>query len=164
MEQKARSVEPYQLINDENGYLFITDNNVHYELSFVKDNPTGDETPYSENLYAFAFAPVNRKKNPYDEKVMITIIEGIIRFLSDNQKVLYFVYDISDGKGDVRNRKFKKHITDFKSDNIKLLQSEIKTNDSKSTFYITMLFKSGNEYSQDIINDFNSNMFLLNNK
>jgi len=95
---------------------------------------------------------------------MITIIEGIIRFLSDNQKVLYFVYDISDGKGDVRNRKFKKHITDFKSDNIKLLQSEIKTNDSKSTFYITMLFKSGNEYSQDIINDFNSNMFLLNNK
>ena len=93
---------PYDITLSEVGFIFRTDNDVHYRVSFDEE----DIILGGCKTYQLILQNVEHKRTPYDPKVELTVLAIIEEFFRSNLYVLLYICDTSDGKEGGRNRLF----------------------------------------------------------
>lgn len=94
---------PYKVANSgEDSFVFVTDHEVRYEVSFVIDY-----TLDIDNSYQLCIDNVDNKQQPRDIKVRDTIAAIVEDFFKNNELSLLYICDTSDGRQSARNRIFK---------------------------------------------------------
>lgn len=100
---------PYRLVLSNNNVLrFITDQGLVYEVGF-----TEDYTFMEENLYQFFISELTGNSYAPDPKIKSTIWAVLQEFFRQNENVVIYICDTSDGKQAIRNRLFQKWYNEF---------------------------------------------------
>jgi len=98
----------YKLISEQNQSKFTTKNNIQYSCVFTQPKDLLGLNVKSEVHY---FVKTNNclEKEPLDVKVGNTVGDLLNRFLNENKtKIVYYICDDSDSKGEKRNLHFVK--------------------------------------------------------
>ena len=91
----------YVMLSPRGNYIFETERDIHYSISFEEDTPFGGcET------YQFIIDKIDRVRSTRDPKVEETILAIIDEFFAERQNVLLYICDTSDGREANRNRLF----------------------------------------------------------
>lgn len=145
--------------NLNNSYGFETDLGVVYEVKFRPTNYLlGDETtPYANSIFEFiieiAYNPLG--KNPPFDKLISGTIAAIIKdfYFKKDQSICIYICDSSDGKQELRRRKFNDWF--YANDQYGLIKIDEKIKDSKGNSYpISLIIQRDNPYFIEIIDGF----------
>jgi hypothetical protein len=142
-----------------NIYAFETDLGISYEVKFRPTNYLlGDETtPYANSIFEFiievAYNPLG-KNPPLDKLVSGTIAEIIKDFyFKKDQSICIYICDSSDGKQELRRRKFDDWF--YAHDQYGLIKMDEHIRDSKGNSYpISLIIQRDNPYFIEIIDGF----------
>lgn len=94
------SSNPYNVIEEDCGYSFVTETGCKYLAYFTKcDN----ELP----IYSFSFEKEDGVVSVYDARVRRTICNILERFFKREENALLYTCDVSDGRQAARQRLFK---------------------------------------------------------
>ena len=93
---------PYDITLSEVGFIFLTDNGVHYRVSFDEE----DIILGGCKTYQLILQNVEHQRAAHDPKIEATVLAIIDEFFRSNSHVLLYVCDTSDGKEEGRNRLF----------------------------------------------------------
>lgn len=141
-----------------NSYVFETIRGIVYEIKF---KPSSYINLFDENISDFIFefvieVAINEtgKNPPFDTKVSRTIAQIFKEFLlkHDNNIALY-ICDSSDGKQELRKRKFDEWYDKYQDNTFAKMNEKLK--DSKGNFYlISMILQYKNPRRVQIIDAF----------
>jgi hypothetical protein len=141
-----------------NSYVFVTQLGITYEIKF---KPSSYINLFDENISDFIFefvieVAINEtgKNPPFDIKVSRTIAQIFKEFLlkHDNNIALY-ICDSSDGKQELRKRKFDEWYEKYQDNTFAKMNEKLK--DSNGNFYlITMILQYKNPRRVQIIDAF----------
>lgn len=107
---------PYELVLSGNDFMFQTDFDIHYSVSFNKE----DIVLGGCCTYQLIIRKIEETKTLHDPKVEATILAIIHEFFRSNLEVMLYLCDTSDGREAYRNKLFlswfdkhaeKKHFT-----------------------------------------------------
>jgi Family of unknown function (DUF6169) len=142
-----------------NVYAFETDLGISYEVKF---KPTsyllGDEsTVYAHWIYEFIIEVVYNplgKRPPLDRLISGTIAEIIKDFyFKKNKSVCIYICDSSDGRQDLRRRKFDDWF--HSHPDLGLIKIDDKLKDLKGNLYpISLIIQNRNPYFIEIVDGF----------
>jgi len=146
---KINKKSPYRTIRIDDAVVrFMTDNGLVYETGFVDDS-----TFFEENSYQFYLKELTGTTASRDMKIMETVGVIIEEFLLQNESVVVYICDTSDGKQAVRNRIFINWFKTFaQHSNYTLLTGKGTLEDC--TYYAAAIVAKNNPDYQDIINAF----------
>lgn len=145
--------------NLNNSYGFETDLGIVYEVKFRPTNYLlGDETtPYANSIFEFiieiAYNPLG--KNPPLDLLVSGTIADIIKdfYFKKDQSICIYICDSSDGKQELRRRKFDDWF--YAHDQYGLIKMDEQIKDSKGNFYpISLIIQRDNPYFMEIIDGF----------
>ncbi|QBN19377.1 DUF6169 family protein [Flavobacterium nackdongense] len=141
-----------------NSYVFETIRGIVYEIKF---KPSSYINLFDENISDFIFefvieVAINEtgKNPPFDAKVSRTIAQIFKEFLlkHDNNIAIY-ICDSSDGKQELRKRKFDEWYDKYQDNTFAKMNEKLK--DSKGNFYlISMILQYKNPRRVQIIDAF----------
>jgi len=150
---------PYDITLSEAGFIFLTDNGIHYRVSFDEE----DMILGGCKTYQFILQNVEHTRAPHDPKIEATVLAIIEEFFRSNQHVLLYVCDTSDGKEGGRNRLFlrwfERHAS---SKRFTICTANAKVEDEM--VYIAIIVDNSNPHQKEIIDDFNQTAEILTNK
>jgi len=150
---------PYDITLSEVGFIFQTDNGVHYRVSFDEE----DIVLGGCKTYQFILQNVEHARAPHDPKIEATVLAIIDEFFRSNQHVLLYVCDTSDGKEGGRNRLFlrwfERHST---PERFTICTANAKVEDEM--VYIAIIVDNSNPNLKAITDDFNETAEALTNK
>lgn len=131
----------------EYAFVFHTKANVVYYVSFKEDMEIA-------GLDSYQFI-IERKseKQGYDVEVKDSIIAIIKEFFAQNNDILLYICDTSDGREAIRNRLFVRWFKETDSDSL----FEIKTADAiveGEGMFFAIIFKKSNPRYMEIANEF----------
>jgi Family of unknown function (DUF6169) len=109
MESNLSSPNPYLTYQEKNGndIFFTTDSGEDYIVYFSESDGYFPDLTYSAKVKGFGFRPVRKNSSiKLDQRISDTIISLLNIYLSDNQSIILYVCDQSDGKQHFRNRLF----------------------------------------------------------
>ena len=129
------------------GFVFSTKSNVAYNILFVEDQEIAHCSSYQ--------IIINRvsEKGTYDEDVKATILAIIIEFFSQNNDILLYICDTSDGKEASRNRLFVKWFSDV-DENHKFIIRTAHTIVEGEGFYAAIIIRKDHPKIDDILSEF----------
>jgi hypothetical protein len=143
-----------------NSYVFETKNKIVYEIKF---KPTDYLFDKDKNLTELTFEFIieliineTGKKPPLDQLVSNTIFAILTEFFNSNEKhVCLYICDSSDGKQDIRRRKFDDWF--YKHQDGEFIKIDEVLIDSRNEKYpISLIIKKENPYLQEIFMSFAS--------
>ena len=150
---------PYRVVVSDGGdYLFSTKHGIVYSVSFCEEFELGGCI-----CYQFSLTNVNDKHSYYDSDIRPTVIAIIKEFFTNNQNVLLYMCDTTDGREAHRNRLFLRW---FKESDT-LGQFTIKTANAKvedQTLYVAIIVENNNPKIEEITNSFEAEAEMLTNK
>ena len=150
---------PYDITLSETGFIFLTDNGIHYRVSFDEE----DMVLGGCKTYQFILQNVEHARAPHDPKIEETVLAIINEFFRSNQHVLLYVCDTSDGKEGGRNRLFlrwfERHAT---PDRFTICTANAHV--EGEMVYIAIIVDNSNPNLQAITDDFNETAEALTNK
>ena len=150
---------PYDITLSEVGFIFQTDNGIHYRVSFDEE----DIVLGGCKTYQFILQNVEHARAPHDPKIEATVLAIIDEFFRSNQHVLLYVCDTSDGKEGGRNRLFlrwfERHST---PERFTICTANAKVEDEM--VYIAIIVDNSNPNLKAITDDFNETAEALTNK
>ena len=140
--------------NDKGLYLFKTDNDIGYSISFMEDGRLQDLLGLEEKLYSFSFQNINNTPHfSFDNKISNTIICSLKEvFEKDCSFTFHYSCDNVDGKGFVRNRKFNIWYTKAHVENPLILKIDLQ-NTYEGTNYFSSLLIHENHPNKDLVID-----------
>lgn len=146
---RIQEKSPYEIILSEGDFIFLTDRNIHYSISFNKEDMMlgGCET------YQFILRKIEETHSLYDSKVEATILAIIYEFFRSNQQVLLYICDTSDHREEARNRLFLKWFERNAEPNrftIRTTYTEIEG----EGFYVSIIVENRNPNLKAIICEF----------
>ena len=148
--ERVNTYSPYKVSLKENGSLsFKTRYGSVYEVGFVEDYTFMDE-----NAYQFYIIETNGNHLVKDDLVRKTIWVIIETFFLNNNPVILYICDMSDGKQAIRNRLFSiwYHEYEYKNDFTFLsTQVEVESN----AYYASVIIKNSNPQLTEIKEAFN---------
>jgi hypothetical protein len=109
MELNLSSPNPYPTYQEKNGndIFFTTESGDDYIIYFTESDGYFPELAYSDKVKGFGFRPIRKNGSiKSDQRVSDTIISILNAYLSDNQSIILYVCDQSDGRQHFRNRLF----------------------------------------------------------
>lgn len=138
-------------------FVFHTKSNVVYYISFVEDMEI-------VGLQSYQFI-IERKteKQGYDADVKAVIIAIIKDFFAQNNDILLYICDTSDGRESMRNRLFIRWFKETDKENL----FEIKTTDAVvegEGMFFAIIFKKSNPRYADISKEFDEGSAYLTTK
>jgi hypothetical protein len=148
---------PFEFENDiSNTYLFSTTLGIAYAVKF-KPSPylLGNVSAvYADSIYEFIIEIVYNPlpKNPPLDKNVADTISAIIRnfYYKKNETICIYICDSSDGKQELRRRKFDDWF--YSQDAIGLVKVDEKIIDSKGNQYpISIILLKSNPYFVEIV-------------
>jgi len=102
VEANINAKAPYHTIcTSGNVAVFMTDSGLFYEAGFVDD-----ATFFEENAYQFYLKELTGTSSSPDRKIMETVGAIIEEFFFENESVVVYICDDSDGRQAIRNRIF----------------------------------------------------------
>lgn len=144
---------------ENNIYAFETDKGISYEVKFRPSNYLlGDETTaYANYIYEFIIEIVYNPlgKNPPLDKLVSKTISEIIKdfYYKKNGSVCIYICDSSDGRQELRRRKFDDWF--YSETEYGLIKIDEKICDSKGNVYpISLIIQVKNPYFIEIIDGF----------
>ena len=141
---------PYDITLVEGRFVFETDNNVHYVVSFDEE----DIVLGGCKTYQFILQNVEHARAPHDSKIEETVLAII---------VLLYVCDTSDGKESGRNRLFLRWFERHATPNSFTIRTA-SANVEGEIVYIAIIVDNRNPQLQAITNDFDATASALTNK
>ncbi len=141
-----------------NSYVFSTRSDLIYEIRFT---PTpylfGHQSPYSNHIFEFSILLLvnpTQKEPVYDALVSHTVAAVIEDFYKQNdQYIMIYICDSSDGRQMVRNRKFNSWFEYFSAtDYLKI--DKVITDADGERFPVSLIVKDSNPKLLDIFRDF----------
>lgn len=138
----------YTICKADSVAVFMTDNGLVYEAGFVEDY-----TFFEENAYQFYLKELTGSSGPRDNKIMSTVGAIIEEFLAQNDSVVVYICDDSDGRQAIRNRIFISwYNTTKKHENYTLLTGQGKI--SGYTYFAAAIVAKNNPDYHEIVHAF----------
>nr|WP_295870023.1 DUF6169 family protein [uncultured Chitinophaga sp.] len=148
----------YNLSEPHNGiYEFTTDQNVVYSVYFSDGHSYFYDYPeFCADVLTFGFDRQHRHhKTTYDYKIKTTITHLIYSYLEARQdKVLFFVCDSADSRGNARMRMFHRWYTHLTCDMVEKHDESIVTDDM--SIHCSILLHKNNPMKAFIRSSFSS--------
>jgi hypothetical protein len=143
----------------DNIYAFETKLGISYEVKFRPSNYLlGDETTlYAHHIYEFIIEVVYNplSKNPPLDNLVSKTISTIIKdfYYKKNGSVCIYICDSSDGRQDLRRRKFDDWF--YSEPDFGLIKIDEKIKDSEGNSYpISLIIQQNNPYFIEIVDGF----------
>ena len=144
--------------DEDNTHFFQTQLGIYYAVKFRPSAyMLGEEKVYSQHSFEFiielVYNPLDRKP-PLDKLVSKTIAAIIEDFyLKKDKSVCIYICDSSDGKQDIRRKKFDEWF--YNQNYIGLMKfDEIIVDSKNNRFPLSLIIKKDNPYFIEIITDF----------
>ena len=156
--ESINKISPYKVEKlDDYAFVFHTQANVVYYVSFKEDMEIA-------GLDSYQFI-IERKseKQGYDAEVKESIIAIINEFFAQNNDILLYICDTSDGREAIRNRLFVRWFKETDTDNV----FEIKTADAiveGEGMFFAIIFKKSNPKYTEISTEFEEAAAYLTSK
>lgn len=147
--ERINSLSPYKVFLKDNGSLcFKTQSGSVYEVGFVEDYTFMDE-----NAYQFFIMELEGNHSVKDEWVRQTIWVIIETFFLENNPVVLYICDMSDGKQAVRNRLFSMWYYEYENKNdFTFLSTRVEV--EETDYYASVIIKNSNPQLEEIIESF----------
>lgn len=139
---------PYEITLNNGDFDFITDTGTRYSVSFLEDVPLG-----GCDTYQFGFRKREDTRGGYDANVKDTLIAIIEQFFIENEDVLLYICDTSDGREAKRNRLFVRWFEEFATPERFTMKTANATIEGEG-FYAAIIVENSNPKLEDIVNDF----------
>lgn len=139
---------PYEITLNNGDFDFTTDNGTRYSVSFLEDVPLG-----GCDTYQFGFRKREDSHTGYDSKVRDTLITIIEQFFAENDNVLLYICDTSDGREEKRNRLFIRWFEEFATPERYTLKTANAIVEGQG-FYAAIIVENCNPMLESIISDF----------
>lgn len=140
-----------------NSYFFETINKIVYEIKFKPSPYLFPGSEFSEQIYEFLIAvTVNGtgKNPPQDISVSDTIAEIFQEFFNAKTKnVCIYICDSSDGRQDIRRKKFDQWFYKYQNDSF-LKLDEVLVDSNKKRYPVSAIIRKTNPYIKQIITAF----------
>lgn len=147
---------PYEIFFSEGDFIFSTDGNIHYSISFNKE----DIVLGSCETYQFIIRKIEETHVSYDPKVEKTILAIIYEFFRSNQQVLLYMCDTSDHREEARNRLFLKWFERNAEPNSFTIRTAC-TEIEDEGFYVAIIVGNHNPSLEAIIQEFEETSRML---
>jgi hypothetical protein len=137
-----------------NSYIFETKNGIVYEIKF-KPSPylLGEKENYSNLIHEFVIdvaINLSGKNPPFDPKVSNTVAEIFKDFFVKNTfNVCIYICDTSDGKQEIRRRKFDDWFYKYQTESFFKLD-EVLVDVNNNRFPISLVIAKKNPYFKEI--------------
>lgn len=140
---------PYEvkLSRNESFYVFNTEQNIQYSISFSEEYEIGGCMSYQ-----FSIDNVGHIHGSYDNKIKDTIIAIIEDFFIENQNVLLYICDTSDNREAARNRLFLRWFKQYSIGKYTICTADSKV--ENTTFYMAIIVDNKNPQLERITLDF----------
>lgn len=147
--ERINDLSPYKVSLKDNGSLcFRTLSGSVYEVGFVEDYTFMDE-----NAYQFFIIELEGNHSVRDELVKQTIWSIIETFFSENNPIVLYICDMSDGKQAVRNRLFSIWYNEYENkENFTFLSTKVEVEDTD--YYASIIIKNSNPQIEEIKKSF----------
>lgn len=107
--ERINKKSPYEVKQTEFGdFVFQTCHKIIYGVAFLEDSPIGGCATFQLTI-----SNKNDRHEAFDPSVRATILSIIEVFFCENNNVLIYICDTSDGREAVRNRLFLKWFEDY---------------------------------------------------
>jgi hypothetical protein len=147
--EAINSHSPYRVVVNNGDYDFITKDGIRYSASFLEDIPLGDC-----DTYQFGFRKKEEAHTNYDANVKTTLLAIINQFFIENENVLLYICDTSDGREAKRNRLFLRWFEEFANPECFTMRSANAIVERQG-FYAAIIVENSNPKLEAIISDFN---------
>ena len=136
---------PYVVVKDHDEYLFRTDNDILFAVSFQ----SYDGIP---GLTAYWFDLSNRshKASPNDSKVRETVICIIEEFFRQNPDILLYMCDTADDQQAMRARLFLRWFKGYEQQKKYDIRTAVLTEDAIDTYLALIIQRSHPQYKEVI--------------
>ena len=153
--ERVNALSPYKVYINNNGSLgFETQYGSVYEVGFVEDYTFMDE-----NAFQFFILESQGKHSVKDPLVRETIWVILETFFLENNPVILYICDMSDGKQAIRNRLFSMWYYEYEQrESFTFLSTKVEV--ESTDYYASVLVKNSNPQLEDIkvtFNSFNAN-------
>ena len=139
---------PYKIILNNGDFDFVTESGTRYSVSFLEDVPLG-----GCDTYQFGFRKREDTHSGYDAHVKDTLIAIIEQFFIENDDVLLYICDTSDGREEKRNRLFVRWFEEFATPERFTMKTANAIVEGQG-FYAAIIVENSNPKLEDIVNDF----------
>lgn len=149
--ERVNALSPYKVYINNNGSLgFETQYGSVYEVGFVEDYTFMDE-----NAFQFFILKSQGKHSVKDPLVRETIWVILETFFLENNPVILYICDMSDGKQAIRNRLFSMWYYEYEQrESFTFLSTKVEV--ESTDYYASVLVKNSNPQLEDIKVAFNS--------
>jgi Family of unknown function (DUF6169) len=147
---------PFEIYKDEHFYAFTTRHKARYIVKFKPSFYAFAAYPLvANNVYEFVIALVEKPPIilPPDERILPTISKIADDFFNTNEKVVIYICDDSDGKGNARKRKFDGWFWYFRGNGYRKFDQSFEEADGY-IYNASIIYKMSNPYKYDIIKAF----------
>ena len=152
---RINQFSPYEveLVDDE--YLFETDHNIQYAVSF-------DLETISDSIIAYWFNLANRSgiSSPNDKKIRTTIVLILEEFFRVNPDILLYMCDNADDQQAVRSRLFLRWFNAYGRQKDYFSRTEM-IMDEQEENYIALIVKRTHPQLQVIIDTFDQQIAMF---
>ena len=139
---------PYEITFNHGDFDFTTDAGVRYSVSFIEDVPLG-----GCDTFQFGFRKREDTHTSHDSKVKDTLIAIIEQFFAENEDVLLYICDTSDGREEKHNRLFIRWFEEFATPERYTMQTANAIVEGQG-FYAAIIVENRNPKLEAIIEDF----------
>lgn len=152
---RINQFSPYkvELINNE--YLFETDHDIQYAISF-------DPEKLSDVIFAYWFNLANRsrKPSPNDKKIRMTIVLILEEFFRVNPDILLYICDNANDQQAMRSRLFLRWFNSYGHQEEFYTRTEM-IRDEEEENYIAIIVKRTHPELQVIIDTFDKQIAMF---
>ena len=159
LEEIQKNSYPFYFVGGQNnGYVFVTDSAISYEIKFKSsDYLFENRLDFPVSAYEFvieiALNPTN-KKAVTDSKMPFTIASIFMDFFQKNkEQVFVYICDSSDAKQEARRRKFNQWVELFKGGKFIKVDTKI-TESQEITYYNSIIIRADNPRISVIVGAF----------
>jgi hypothetical protein len=146
---------PYPVKLDDGEYIFRTDHDIVYAVSFKPE-------PFFDPIPAYWFDLTNRSDmaSPSDPKVRETVIRIIVEFFRANPDIMLYMCDSANDQQAMRNRLFLRWFTGAEQSKQFFFKSEMVVDEGMENF-IAIIVPRSHPYLDDIIKHFDSEIAMF---
>ncbi len=143
---------------ENNTYLFITTQQVVYELKFKPSSYIfGNQPPFTEFAFEFvidvAANPLTRLP-PLDAAIPATIATIFNDFFRLKDTVVVYICENADGRAAVRHRKFDQWFEQFQPGRLSFVKFDYRFGSGAEFFFTSLIMRIDNPRLADIITSF----------
>lgn len=153
--ERINEYAPYKVEEDANQYIFETDHDILYGVSFDEDLMPG-----SLKAYWFNLTNHSQKSSPRDSKIRITVILIIEEFFRSNPDILLYMCDSANNQQAQRSRLFLHWFNAYGQQEEYYTRTEMVKDDDEEN-YIALIVKRNHPQLQVIIDVFNKQIAMF---